>query len=58
MTEAERCRALAEADLAEAAATNLETVRAKHMQSASVWLARAEMCERTGLKTVREEETV
>jgi len=58
MTEAERCRALAEADLAQAAATILPAVRAKHLQSASVWLTRAVMFERTGLTALKEEVAV
>ena len=55
MTEAQRCRALAEADRRMAAETNLELVRLRHLLSASVWQARAEMFERTGLKAIDDE---
>jgi hypothetical protein len=55
MTEAERCRKLAEIDRRLAAETNLELVRQRHLLSASVWQARADMFERTGLKAVQEE---
>ncbi len=55
MTEAERCRKLAETDRRLAAETDLETVRQRHLLSAAVWQARAEMCERTGLKSVSED---
>ena len=55
MTEAQRCRALAEADRRRAAETDLDLVRMRHLLSASVWQARADMCERTGLKAVDDE---
>lgn len=55
MTEAQRCRALAEADRRRAAETNLEFVRLRHLQSAAVWQARADLFERTGLKAVDDE---
>lgn len=55
MNEAERCRLLAETDRRLAAETNLELVRTRHLLSASVWEARAAMCERTGIKTVSDE---
>jgi hypothetical protein len=57
MTEAQRCRLLAEADRRMAAETNLELVRLRHLLSASVWQARAEMFERTGLKAIDDEAT-
>jgi hypothetical protein len=56
MTEAERCRRLAETDRRMAAETNLEMVRVRHLQSADVWEARADLFERTGLKSAPEEE--
>lgn len=55
MTEAQRCRALAEADRRTAAETNLELVRIRHLLSAGVWQARADLFERTGLKAVDDE---
>lgn len=55
MTEAERCRKLAETDRRLAAESDLEMVRQRHLLSAAVWQARADMCERTGLKSVSEE---
>lgn len=55
MTEAERCRKLADTDRRLAAESDLEMVRQRHLLSASVWQARADMCERTGLKSVSEE---
>jgi hypothetical protein len=55
MTEAQRCRALAEADRRRAAETDLDLVRMRHLLSASVWQARADMFERTGLKAVDDE---
>lgn len=55
MTEAQRCRALAAADRRTAAETNLELVRIRHLLSAGVWQARAEMFERTGLKSIDDE---
>ncbi len=55
MSEVERCRELAEIDRRMAAETNLEMVRMRHLQSADVWEARADLFERTGLKSVPEE---
>ncbi|MFC3714218.1 hypothetical protein ACFOMD_16740 [Sphingoaurantiacus capsulatus] len=55
MTEAERCRNLADTDRKMAAETNLEMVRVRHLQSADVWDARADLFERTGLKSVSED---
>jgi hypothetical protein len=55
MTEAERCRTLAEADRGRAAESDLPFVRMRHLLSAAVWQARADMCERTGLKSVDDE---
>ena len=55
MTEAQRCRALAEADRRAADETDLELVRIRHLLSASVWQARADMFERTGLKAIDDE---
>ena len=55
MTEAQRCRALAEADRRRAAETDLDQVRMRHLLSASVWQARADMFERTGFKAVDDE---
>lgn len=55
MTEAQRCRELAEIDRRLAAETDLAMVKARHLLSASVWQARADMCERTGLKAIVEE---
>ena len=52
MTEAERCRRLAESDRRIADESDLELVRFRHRLSADVWQARAEMFERTGLKSV------
>ena len=57
MTEAERCRTLAEADRRRASETNLELVRMRHLLSAGVWQARAEMFERTGLRAIDDEAT-
>jgi hypothetical protein len=57
MTEAQRCRALAAADRQIAAETNLELVRTRHLLSAGVWQARADLFERTGLKSVNDEAT-
>ncbi len=55
MTEAERCRKLAETDRRLATEAELEMVRQRHLLSASVWQARADMCERTGLKSLSED---
>jgi hypothetical protein len=55
MTEAERCRKLADTDRRLAAESALETVRQRHLLSAAVWQARADMCDRTGLKSVSED---
>jgi|GEM_PF-2802455 len=56
MTEAQACRDRAERDLDAAAAADLETVRFRYLRSAAVWLARAEMFERTGLRALTEDE--
>ncbi len=58
MTEAERCRALADADRRKAAETDLELVRVRHLLSAAVWQSRADLFERTGLKAVDDEGAV
>ena len=55
MTEAQRCRDLAAADRRMAAETNLELVRIRHLLSAGVWQARADMFERSGLKAIDDE---
>ena len=52
MTEADRCRRLAEADLARAQTSELASVRQKHEHSASIWMARVALLERTGLNAM------